>query len=114
MVATLSSFHLFTDAPIVSIFPSHSPHTVSVGTNLFLNCKADGVPSPTVQWFSRRQAVVYYAQVYQQSYLVPTDTPGTYMYTCEGSNYAGNVTQRTHQNITVIVKGIVGMIYFEI
>ena len=108
--STVNNFYSFTDAPIITIFPSQSPYTVGVGANLFLNCKADGVPAPTVQWFSGKQAVVYNAQLYQQSYLVPTNTPGTNAYTCEGSNNAGDVTQRTRQDITVIVKGIVGMI----
>ena len=64
------------------------------------------MPTPTVQWFSGKQAVVHLAQVYQQYYMVPTDKSGVNKYTCEGSNNAGNVIQHAHESITVIVKGI--------
>jgi len=74
---------------------------------LFLYCRADGIPAPTVQWFSGKSAVAYYAQVYQQSYLVPTDTPGTNIYTCKGNNHAGNIKQSVQKSITVIVEGII-------
>ena len=60
-----------------------------------------------MQWLSGKSAVTYYAQVYQQSYLVPTDKPGTNIYTCEGKNHAGNIKQSVQKSITVIVEGII-------
>ena len=99
-----------TDAPTVTIYPPQSPYTVSVGTTLFLYCRADGVPAPTVQWYSGTKAVVYYAQVYQQSYLVQTDLPGTRIYTCEGNNTAGTMKQSVRKSIIVIVEGTVQVI----
>jgi len=106
-IHVLKHIHLFTDAPIITIDPLQSPYTVSVGTRLLLYCRADGKPIPTVQWFSGRREANDIAQLFQQLYLVPTNIPGTRVYTCKGSNNAGNIKQSAKKSITVVVEGIV-------
>jgi len=99
--------YLFTDAPIITIDPLQSPYTVSVGARLLLYCRGNGEPTPTVQWYSGRRKVTDIAQLFQQLYLVPTNLPGTTVYTCKGSNNAGNIQQSAEKSITVIVEGTV-------
>ena len=106
-------FYLFTDAPIITIDPPQSPYTISVGTRLFLYCRADGLPTPTVQWFSGSSKVNDIAQLFQQLYLVPTDTPGTRVYTCKGVNNAGNTKHTMKKSIAVVVEGIFSQKYIS-
>lgn len=95
------------DAPTVTINPSQSPYTVSVGTRLFLYCKALGYPTPTVQWYRGRHPVVPIAQYFQQLFSVPTDVPHKREYTCIGRNNAGNKKHTALKKIRVVVKGII-------
>jgi len=96
---------VYLDAPSVVINPSQSPYTVTVGTSLFLYCKALGYPTPTVQWYRGRSPVVPIAQYFQQLFSVPTNLPQRREYTCIGRNNAGNKKQTVQKKITVIVKG---------
>ena len=97
--------YFYSDAPTVTINPAQSPYTVSVGTRLFLYCKALGYPTPTVQWYRGSNPVVPIAQYFQQLFSVPTDLPHKREYTCIGRNNAGNKRHAAHKKITVIVKG---------
>jgi len=86
------------------ISPSQSPHRVTVGTQLLLYCAAEGLPTPTVQWHSNDVPLHPLQQPYQQLYLVPTDSPGTTVYTCIGRNHIRGVDHVAQANITVIVE----------
>jgi len=57
--------------------------------------------------YSGRRKVTNIVQLFQQLYLVPTNLPGTTVYTCKESNHAGNMKQSTEKSITVIVEGTV-------
>ena len=91
------------DTPRISINPARSPHTVSVGNTLLLYCIAEGFPIPTIKWYKNHTLI---PEQTSQVYLASTDTPGTTVYTCEGENNAGNMKNKAHANITVIVKGM--------
>ena len=93
----------YVDPPRVSINPANSPHMIYVGKTLFLYCIAEGFPIPTIQWYKNHTSV---PQQLSQVYLASTDTPGTTVYTCEGKNNAGNMENKAHANITVIVEGM--------
>jgi len=92
--------HIYLDAPSVIINPSQSPFTVSVGTSLFLHCKAQGYPTPTVQWYTGRRPVVPIAQYFQQIFVVPTDSPNKREYSCIGRNNAGNKRRTVRKKIS--------------
>ena len=93
----------YVDTPRISINPARSPHTVSVGNTLLLYCIAEGFPIPTIKWYKNHTLI---PEQTSQVYLASTDTPGTTVYTCEGENNAGNMKNKAHANITVIVKGM--------
>ena len=93
--------YVFTDAPRVTIDPPDSPHTVSVDTRVFLYCIAEGRPIPTIQWYKNN---VLIPEQTSQLYLVPTDSPHTTKYTCEGTNNAGNIKNTARASITVMVE----------
>ena len=85
------------------ISPSKSPHRVAVGTQLLLYCAAEGLPTPTVQWYSN--GVLHpLQQSYQQLYLVPTDSPHTTVYTCIGRNRFKGINHVSQAKVTVIVE----------
>ena len=77
-----------------------------MGSVAAIYCIATGTPVPTAQWYKSDTAVTPIPSLFQQAFIVPTDTPHTTVYTCMGTNYAGN---RKHlhvssANITVIVE----------
>ena len=88
------------------ISPSQSPHIVKVGTQLLLYCAAEGLPIPTVQWYGDGVPVHPLQELYQQIFLVPTDTPRTTVYTCIGKNRAKDVEHVAQANVTVVVEGM--------
>ena len=90
----------FLDSPRVSIYPSNSLHTVSVGTRLILYCVAKGHPYPTIKWYQNDFLIPQQSQLL----LVPTDFPHTTKYTCEGTNNAGNMRNNARASIVVIVE----------
>ena len=97
--------HLSTDPPVVTIDPSLSPHIVSVGTRLFLDCRADAQPAPIVQWYKNGvTALNYAAQKFHQSYRVPTAAPHSTVYSCVVKNNVSNTTNTVEKSITVIVQ----------
>ena len=87
------------------ISPSQSPHRVTVGTQLLLYCAAEGLPTPTVQWYSNDVPLHPLQQPYQQLYLVPTDSPHTTVYSCIGRNNIRDLDLFARANVTVIVEG---------
>ena len=94
----------YADAPRVTIEPlNSSPYMVDVGTKLVLHCIAEGFPVPTIQWYKNDIPI---PQESSELYLASTDTPGTTMYSCEGSNNAGNMENTANANITVTVKSM--------
>ena len=93
----------YVDAPRISINPAQSPHMVFVGETLLLYCIAEGFPIPTIQWYKNHTLI---PEQTSQIYLASTDTPGTTVYTCEGENNAGNMANKAHTNITVIVRSM--------
>ena len=76
---------------------------VSVGETLLLYCIAEGLPIPTIKWYKNHTLI---PQQISQVYLASTDTIGTTVYTCEGENNAGNMKNKAHANITVIVESM--------
>ena len=87
------------------ISPSKFPHRVTVGTQLLLYCAAEGIPTPTVQWYSNGVLLLHpLQQTHQQLYLVPTDSPHTTVYTCIGRNSFKGVNHVSQANVTVIVE----------
>ena len=96
---------LFADAPVLTINPSKSPHIVSVGTRLLLDCQAHAQPAPLVQWYKNgATALNYAAQKFHQSYKVPTASPHSTVYSCVATNNAGNTTNAVRKNIRVTVQ----------
>jgi len=91
----------FPDTPRVSIDPSDSPHTVTVGTRVLLYCIAEGRPIPTIKWYKNNTAI---PQQLGPLYPVPTDSPHTTKYTCEGTNYAGNMKNTASASVIVVVE----------
>ena len=93
------------EPPQMIISPSQSPHIVKVGTQLLLYCAAEGLPIPTVQWHGDGVPVHPLEELYQQIFLVPTDSPHTTVYTCIGRNHAKGVDHVAQANVTVVVGG---------
>jgi len=91
------------------VSPLQSPLRVTVGGHLPIYCTAiKGVPTPNIQWHSKGFPVYPYLSLYQQIYLVPTDSPHTTTYTCVGTIYTRSGQKFDEQNvtITVIVEGM--------
>ena len=86
---------LYIDGPEVAIDPS-SPQTVSVNGLLQLNCIVRGEPSPSIKWKSGSLVVAN-----EPLYNVPTTFPHTTVYTCVGTNNAGNIQRTAGNSITV-------------
>ena len=92
------------DVPLVTIV-NQSPYVINIGSLATLYCRANGKPIPTVQWYKDNVAINPVATLFQQVFLIPTDTPHTTVYTCVGRNYAGGKKNMESANITVTVKG---------
>ena len=69
-----------------------------------LKCFVEGLPLPTVQWFSNGIAVSSVGQL-QASVTVQTSYPHTAVYTCVGMNKFDKQTS----NVSVIVGGRIVM-----
>ena len=83
------------DGPEVTVNPT-SPQTVSVNGLLQLNCTVSGVPTPSIQWKTGSLVVAN-----EPLYNVPTTFPHTTIYTCVGTNDAGNIQRTAGKSITV-------------
>ena len=86
---------VISDGPEVAIDPS-SPQTVSVNDVLQLNCTITGIPTPTLQWKNGSHVVAI-----KPLYNVTTTFPHTTVYTCVGTNNAGNTQRVTGKSFTV-------------
>ena len=64
--------------------------TASVGDQISVWCRAEGVPTPTVQWYKNDEIVSPNVDMIMQVMEVPTDTAHNTMYTCVARNFAGN------------------------
>ena len=92
---------MFTDAPRVSIYPHGSSYTINVDTELVLYCTANGLPTPTIQWYENKVAI---PEQTSSLYTVPTNTSHVTLYSCEAKNNAGNIENTAYANITVTVQ----------
>ena len=92
------------DSPQVIISPS-SPHTAVVGSQLKITCTANGLPTPTVQWFRSGVAVSPVALKSVQYSVVSSHPQLNVVYICVSKNYAGNITQTVYADIIVNVIG---------
>ena len=92
------------DAPVVSILPL-SPYTIHVGDQASLWCRAQGLPTPTVQWYKDYKAIYDSADLLLQVLYIPTNAPHTTVYTCVARNNAGQMNQTTNSTILVNVCG---------
>lgn len=92
---------MYTDAPRVSIYPPGSTYKVNVGTKLFLYCIAEGLPTPTIQWYENSVVIPEQTSMLHE---VITDTPHTTLYSCEAKNNAGNMENTAHASINVTVE----------
>ena len=101
IIIKLQSLFL-SDAPIISISPP-SPHKVDVGDFLLLLCNANGLPSPTVQWYQGKNPIGARALT-EKIHYVPTTSPHTTVYTCVSTNNAGGELRTVKADITVIVQ----------
>jgi len=61
---------------------------------------AEGHPIPSIKWYKNSILIPLNLA---HLYLVPTDSPHTTKYTCEGKNTAGNMTNTARASIVVIV-----------
>jgi len=95
------AIYLLSDAPIISISPP-SPHEIDVDDYLLLLCSANGLPSPTVQWYKGHNPI---GALNEKIYSVPTTSPHTTVYTCVSRNKAGGEIHTVKANITVVVRG---------
>jgi len=92
---TVNTSCIVLDGPEVTIDPS-SPQTVSVNDVLQLNCTVSGIPTPSLQWKNGSHVVAI-----KPLYNVITTFPHTTVYTCVGTNNAGNTQHITGKSITV-------------
>ena len=98
--------HIFyIDAPILTLLPGHSPYHVNVNQRVQLTCIAEGLPLPTVQWFSNGIAVSSVGQP-QVSVAAQTSHPHSAVYTCVGMNKFNNKEHKRNGSITVMVGGM--------
>jgi len=67
-------------------------------------CKAKGEPTTTVQWYQGEHPVKDDAELSEQVYYVPTDSPHTTTYTCLAQNNASGAIRTVAANIIVIVQ----------
>ena len=91
------------DCPIVSI-PNESPYIISMDSLAVLYCIAPGRPIPNVQWFENDGAVTPLPSPYQQTFIIPTNTPRTTVYTCKAINYLRNRKCMRSASVTVVVE----------
>ena len=88
------SLHTYVDAPIVSIIPSKSVYITEVGPDFLLHCSADGIPSPSVQWYKNGQPfTAMTAKSTQNVYIPRSSYSDSALYECIAVNYPGNVKQ---------------------
>ena len=90
-----------TDAPRVSIYPHGSNYTANIGDKLLMYCTANGLPTPTVQWYEDNVPI---PEQTSPLYIAPTHTPHVTLYSCEARNNAGNIENTAYANITVTVQ----------
>ena len=64
-----------------------------------------GVPIPRIQWHSEDFPVIPTQNIYQQVFVVPTDSPHTTTYTCVGAPPNYYKISEVRVNVTVIVEG---------
>ena len=85
-----------------------SPLTVTVDHNLPLYCTAvSGATIPEIQWFIGNAPAYPPPQVYQQIYIVPTNSPHQTTYTCVGFIFVEDVkVAEIAINVTVNVLGM--------
>ena len=91
-----------TDPPMINITKGSS-YLTTVGENLTITCKAEGLPTPTVQWYKNDTVIKDSANVSVQELNVITTFPHTAVYTCVARNYLNT----TNENVTVTVQGII-------
>ena len=96
------------EPPQIIISPMKLPLTVTVGDHLPLYCTAvSGVPIPKIQWLIGGTPAYPPPQVYQQIYIVPTNSPHQTTYTCVGSTFVEDVkVAEIVVNVTVNVLGM--------
>ena len=81
----------FIDAPIVHITPSKSPYVTAVGPRFLLHCSADGLPSPSVQWYKNGQLFTAMSlKSTQNVYVSRSSSSDSALYECIATNYPGN------------------------
>ena len=93
----------------ISIDPSSvhivntSPYKITVGSLAILYCASTGKPITRVRWYKNHTPVNPFYSLLYQSYLIPTNTPHTTVYTCKGWNTIKNTRYTSSANITVVV-----------
>ena len=72
---------------------------------LEINCTANGLPTPTVQWFRGHLPISPIALRTVVYPVVSTHPQCHLVYICVAVNNAGNMTHRVHTDITVNIIG---------
>ena len=81
----------FIDAPFVHITPSKSPYVTEVGPRFLLHCSADGLPSPSVQWYKNGQPFTAMSlKSTQNVYVSRSSSSDSALYECIATNFPGN------------------------
>jgi len=77
--------------------------TVGVGDQVSIWCRAEGLPTPTVQWYKNDEIVIPDADMTLQVMDVPTNSLHNTVYTCVAKNSAGNMnhTMKIHTSVSV-------------
>ena len=88
------------DAPIVRITPSKSPYITKVGPDFLLHCSADGIPSPSVQWYKDGQPFTAMTlESSQDVYISRSSSSDSALYECVATNYPGNKKEQRKAKI---------------
>ena len=96
------------DAPIVSLMPQSSL-TAGVGDQVSIWCRAEGLPTPTVQWYKNGEVVNPNADMILQVMDVPTNSLHNTVYTCVARNSAGNMNHTMKVDTSVSVQSNTSM-----